>query len=119
MHHFIVKMISTSTEREDDANKVEGLVRISTAALLLESSIGRRFDALVTGASEKRTWVRLFHLLVAGKLIRGVEILGVGDRVRVERIGIDVEQVFIDFARAGRGHNPDSSVPSSLNLELF
>jgi exoribonuclease R len=119
MHHFIVKMISTSTEKKDDANKVERLVRISAPALLLESNIGRRLDAIVTGASEKRTWVRLFHLLVAGKLIRGVEILDVGDRVRVERMGIDVEQVFIDFARAGRGHNPDSSAPSSLNLKLF
>jgi exoribonuclease R len=46
-------MILTSTEKEDDANKVERLVRISAAALLLESSIGRRFDAIVTGASEK------------------------------------------------------------------
>jgi hypothetical protein len=43
-------MILTSTEKEDDTNKVERLVRISAAALLLESSIGRGFDAIVTGA---------------------------------------------------------------------
>jgi exoribonuclease-2 len=89
------------TQKEDDANKVERLVRKSAAALLLESSIGRRFDAIVTGASEKGTWVRLFHPPVEGKLIRGFEGLDVGDRVRVELIGTDAERGFIDFARAG------------------
>jgi len=55
----------------------------------------------VTGASEKGTWVRLFHPPVEGKLIQGFEALGVGDRVRVELIGTDVERGFIDFSRAG------------------
>jgi exoribonuclease-2 len=87
------------TQKEDDANKVERLVRKSAAALLLESSIGRRFDGIVTGASEKGTWVRLFHPPVEGKLIRGFEALDVGDRVRVQLIGTDVERGFIDFAR--------------------
>jgi exoribonuclease-2 len=55
----------------------------------------------ITGASEKGTWARLFQLPVEGKLIRGFEGLDVGDRVRVELIGTDVERGFIDFARAG------------------
>ena len=55
------------------------------------------------GASEKGTWVRLFHPPVEGKLMRGFEGLDVGDRARVELIGTDVERGFIDFARAGRG----------------
>jgi exoribonuclease-2 len=87
------------TQKEDDANKVERLVRKSAAALLLESSIGQRFDAIVTGASEKGTWARLFHPPVEGKLIRGFGGLDVGDRVRVQLIGTDVERGFIDFAR--------------------
>src|SRR5512139_2066923 len=91
------------TQKEDDANKVERLVRKSAAALLLESSIGRRFDGIITGASEKGTWVRVSHPPVEGKLIRGFEGLDVGDRVRVELTGTDVERGFIDFARAGRG----------------
>ena len=94
-------MISTSTEKEEKL-KVERLVRKSVAALLLEPSIGQRFDGIITGASEKGTWVRLFHLPVEGKVIREFEGLDVGDRVRVELIGTDVEQGFIDFARAGR-----------------
>jgi len=36
-------------------------------------------------------------------VIRGFEGLDVGDRVRVERIGDDVERGFIDFARAVGG----------------
>ena len=56
------------------------------------------------GASEKGTWVRLFHPPVERKLLRGFEGLDVGDRVRVELIGTDAEQGFIEFARAGRGH---------------
>jgi len=91
------------TQKEDDANKVERLVRKSAAALLLESSIGQRFDAIVTGASEKGTWARLFHPPVEGKVIRGFEGLDVGDRVRVRLIATDVERGFIDFARAGSG----------------
>ena len=35
---------------------------------------------------------------VEGKVIRGFEGLDVGDRVRVELIGTDVERGFIDFA---------------------
>jgi exoribonuclease-2 len=38
-----------------------------------------------------------------GKLIKGFEGLDVGDRVRVDLIRTDVEQGFIDFARAGKG----------------
>ncbi|MHB8055764.1 MAG: ribonuclease catalytic domain-containing protein, partial [Candidatus Aminicenantales bacterium] len=47
------------TEEEDAADKVERQVEKSAAALLLESRINEKFDALVTGASDKGTWVRL------------------------------------------------------------
>jgi exoribonuclease-2 len=86
---------------ENEANKVERQVRKSAAALLLESRIGERFDAIVTGASEKGTWVRIFQPPVEGKLVHGFDGLDVGDRVRVELIRTDVEQGFIDFARRG------------------
>ena len=57
------------------------------------------FDAIATGASEKGTWVRLFHPPAEGKLLRGFEGLDVEDRVRVQLIRIDVERGFTDFAR--------------------
>jgi exoribonuclease-2 len=85
--------------REDDATKVERRLRKSAAALLLSRRVGESFDAIVTGASPKGTWVRLFTLPAEGRLERGFQGLDVGDRVRVRLIGTDVERGFIDFAR--------------------
>ena len=47
------------TEQEDAARKVERQVGKAAAAMLLESRIGERFDAIVTGAAPKGMWVRL------------------------------------------------------------
>jgi VacB/RNase II family 3'-5' exoribonuclease len=88
------------TEMEDEANKVERLVRKAAAALLLESRIGEQFDSIVTGASPKGTWVRLLDPPVEGRLERGFEGLDVGDRVRVRLVSTDAQRGFIDFARA-------------------
>ncbi len=88
------------TEQEDVVKKVERQVEKSAAAILLESRIGERFDAIVTGASQKGTWVRLWQPPIEGKLVTGYEGLGVGRRVRVELIRTDVERGYIDFKRA-------------------
>ena len=87
------------TEKEDDAEKVERQLRKSAAALLLEDKIGQRFDAIVTGASEKGTWVRLCHPPVEGKLVSGFKGVDVGDQVRVELVSTDIQRGYIDFAR--------------------
>lgn len=87
------------TKKEDDAAKVERQVRKSAAALLLSGRIGEKFDAIVTGASEKGTWVRIFRPPVEGRLERGAAGLDVGDRLRVRLLDTDVERGFIDFAR--------------------
>ena len=89
------------TEKEDDAEKVERRLRKSAAALLLESRIGQRFDAIVTGASESGTWVRLLEPPVEGRVVTGTSGLDVGDKVRVELISTDVERGYIDFVRVG------------------
>ena len=86
------------TGQEDQASRVERQIRKSTAALLLESRKGQQFDALVTGASPKGTWVRLLHPPAEGRVVRGFAGLDVGDRVRVELVGTDVERGFIDFS---------------------
>ena len=85
------------TEQEDAANKVERRVRKSAAALFLSGRIGETFDALVTGAAEKGTWVRVLQPPVEGKLAEGTHGLDVGDRLRVKLVSVDVEQGFIDF----------------------
>jgi exoribonuclease-2 len=86
------------TEQEDNAAKVERQVRKSAAALLLASRIGARFDAIVTGASDKGTWVRISGPAAEGRVVRRFEGLDVGDRVRVELVHTDVARGFIDFA---------------------
>ncbi len=88
------------TEAEDAANKVERRVEKSAAALLLESRIGEHFVSIVTGASEKGTWVRLLSLPVEGKLVQGFEGLDVGDQIGVKLISVDVQRGFIDFRNA-------------------
>ncbi len=90
------------TEQEDHAAKVERQVAKSAAALLLASRIGARFDAIVTGASDKGTWVRITGPATEGRVVRGFEGLDVGDRVRVALIHTDVARGFIDFAAVPR-----------------
>lgn len=89
------------TAQETNATKVERQVSKSAAAQLLASRVGERFEGLVTGASEKGTWVRILHPAVEGKLVAGFIGLDVGDRVRVELVHTDVERGFIDFTRTG------------------
>jgi exoribonuclease-2 len=89
------------TQQEDNATKVERQVQKSAAALLLVHRIGARFDALVTGASEKGTWARITSPTVEGRVVRGFEGLDVGDTVKVELVRADVTHGFIDFARVG------------------
>ncbi len=93
------------TEAEDAANKVERRVGKSAAALLLESRIGEQFDSIVTGASEKGTWVRLLTIPIEGKLIQGFEGIDVGDRTRVQLISVDVERGYIDFKKVSASKN--------------
>jgi VacB/RNase II family 3'-5' exoribonuclease len=87
------------TEEEDAANKVERQVAKSAAALVMESRIGEKFEALITGASDKGTWVRLLHPPIEGKLVRGFEGLDIGHRLRVQLVRTDVERGYIDFKR--------------------
>ena len=98
------------TEQEDNANKVERQVRKSAAALLVESRIGERFEGIVTGASEKGTWVRIFRPPVEGRVVDGFEGLDVGEKVTVELVETNVERGFIDFAHRPRGGASESSV---------
>jgi exoribonuclease-2 len=88
------------TRAEDEATKVERRVEKSAAALLLQHRIGEQFDSIVTGASEKGTWVRLLSIPIEGKVVDGFQGMDVGDRERVQLIDTDVERGFIDFKKA-------------------
>ena len=88
------------TKQEDAANKVERQVRKAAAALVMESRVGEHFDAFVTGASPKGTYVRVSAPPIEGKLMKGESGLDVGDRLSVKLVRVNVERGFIDFERA-------------------
>ena len=95
----LVELTKHCTENEDAAKKVERQVGKSAAAMVLESKINQRFDAIVTGASAKGTWVRLLHPPIEGRLVSGFEGLDVGHRCRVQLLHTDVERGYIDFKK--------------------
>jgi VacB/RNase II family 3'-5' exoribonuclease len=90
------------TEQENAADRVERQVRKSAAALVLSPRLGEYFDAIVTGASEKGTWARVFSPPVEGKIVHGWDGLEVGDRVRLKLVTVNVAQGWIDFVNVGR-----------------
>ena len=89
------------TEQEGNAARVERQVRKSAAAMLLAPRVGTQFAAVVTGASDKGTWVRISQPLAEGRLVDGFEGLDVGDAVQVRLTHTDIERGYIDFVRAG------------------
>jgi exoribonuclease-2 len=93
------RLAAHCTEQEDDATRIERQVRKSAAALLLEGRQGEVYDAIVTGASPKGTWVRVLHPPVEGRVVRGESGVDVGDSIRVRLVSTDVERGFIDFSR--------------------
>jgi VacB/RNase II family 3'-5' exoribonuclease len=88
------------TTQEKNAAKVERSVSKSAAAMLLATRIGAKFDAIVTGASQKGTWVRISGPVTEGKLVQGFDGLDVGDHVKVKLIHTDAARGFIDFVKA-------------------
>jgi exoribonuclease-2 len=93
------QIASHCTLKEDDVKKVERQVEKSANAILMESRIGEEFDAIVSGASPKGTWIRLFHPHVEGKLVKGYNGLKVGQKLKARLTQINVEAGFIDFER--------------------
>jgi len=87
------------TMKEDDVKKVERQVEKSANAILMQSRIGEIFEAIVTGASPKGTWIRLFHPHVEGKLVNGFKGLKVGQKLKARLTHINVELGYIDFEK--------------------
>jgi len=88
------------TLQENNANKVERQVLKAAAGYLLHDRIGDTFDALVTGAAAKGTFVRIDRPLIEGRLVRGFAGLDVGDTLRVRLVDVNPELGFIDFERS-------------------
>lgn len=89
------------TAQEDAATKVERQLTKSAAAEVLSSQIGAVFKGIITGSSDKGTWVRIFQPPVEGKIIRGFDKLNVGDKVSVQLKYVDIAKGYIDFVVPG------------------
>jgi exoribonuclease-2 len=87
------------TEKGDAARKVEREMSKRLAAVAMQHRIGAMFDAIVTGATPKGTFVRVAQPRVEGLLAQGQQGADVGDRLRVKLIRVDVQHGYIDFAR--------------------
>lgn len=103
----LTKIAADCTTRADAARKVERAMSKRIAAVAMSGRVGEEFDAIVTGASPKGTFVRVLHPHVEGMLVRGKDGLDVGDRVKVKLVKADVNSGFIDFHR---GTEPFSTV---------
>lgn len=100
------RLATHCTAQEDAVNKVERQVRKSAAALVVQARVGQTFEAIVTGASVKGTFVRVVDPPIEGKLVGGHRPIGdggldVGDRMTVRLTHVDVERGFIDFVESG------------------
>jgi exoribonuclease-2 len=87
------------TEKENAARKVERSMTKRIAAVTMASRIGQQFDAIVTGANDRGTFVRVLQPHVEGLLLHGQGV-DVGDKLRVKLVSTDANRGYIDFARA-------------------
>ena len=84
------------TLKEDAARKVERAMGKRIAAVSMSSRIGQTFDAIVTGNTDRGTFVRVLKPHVEGMLMNphGVDV---GDKLRVRLINTDAQRGYIDF----------------------
>jgi VacB/RNase II family 3'-5' exoribonuclease len=90
------------SDREKESKKVERFMRKAAAAVLLQNRIGDSFEAIVTGASAKGTYVRLFTPPAEGRIMRGEHGLRVGQKVIVRLLKTDPFNGFLDFECTGK-----------------
>ena len=96
----LTAIAANCTQKEDAAKKVERDMAKRLAAVAMQHRIGEVFDAIVTGATDHGTFVRIFQPRIEGLLAQGAQGLDVGDKLRVKLIRADAQRGFIDFARA-------------------
>jgi VacB/RNase II family 3'-5' exoribonuclease len=96
----LTSIAANCTQKDDAARKVEREMAKRLAAMAMQNKIGETFDAIVTGMTDKGTFVRVQQPHIDGLLAQGQQGLDVGDKLRVKLIRTDVQKGFIDFARA-------------------
>src|SRR5580698_224971 len=95
----LTAIAANCTLKENAARKVEREMTKRLAAIGVQNKIGQIFDAIVTGASPKGTFVRVLQPRIDGLLAQGAQGLDVGDKLRAKLIRTDIQKGYIDFAR--------------------
>jgi exoribonuclease-2 len=93
----LIELAEWCTDREHAAKKVERFVAKAGAAVQLSGKLGKIFDAVITGASEKGTFARLIDPPVEGMVTSQGRGLHVGQKVKVKLINLDPAQGFVDL----------------------
>jgi exoribonuclease R len=88
-------------EADKALRKIERDMQKRVAAVAMADRIGQVFAGVVTGASDKGTYVRVIRPPFEGRVVSGGEGLDVGDKVNVKLIHTDPARAFIDFAMMG------------------
>jgi exoribonuclease-2 len=96
----LTAVAANCTQKGDAARKVEREMSKRLAAVAMQHRIGEVFDAIVTGVTDRGTFVRVLQPHIEGLLAQGQQGLDVGDRLRAKLVRTDVQKGFIDFARA-------------------
>jgi exoribonuclease-2 len=91
--------------QERAGHKVERTMEKRVAAVALSDDIGKIFRGVVTGASEKGTYVRVFTPPVEGRVMKGEKGLDVGDQVTVKLLHTNPQMAYIDFGLIAGGHH--------------
>jgi exoribonuclease-2 len=87
------------TLREDNARKVERVMKKRIAAVALSGRIGEEFKGVVTGVTPQGTFVRTTNPPAEGRVVKGEQGLDVGDQVNVRLLDTNGQKGFIDFGR--------------------
>lgn len=101
----LTRIAAWLSSREKGSKKVERFMQKAAAAVLLQNRIGDLFEGLVTGASEKGTYVRILSPPVEGRVMKGSKGLYIGQKIRVRLIHADPVTAFIDFDCTGKVKN--------------
>jgi exoribonuclease-2 len=96
----LATIATNCTTKATAERKVEREMQKRIAAVAMRHRIGEMFHAIVTGVTDRGTFVRTLAPHVDGMLVHGQQGIDVGDRLNVKLVRTDPAHGFIDFARA-------------------
>ena len=96
----LTAMAAHCNDADKAIRKIDRASEKRVAAVALAGSVGKLFDGVVTGASSKGVYVRVFQPPFEGRVVQGGADLDVGARVSVRLLHTDPARAYIDLALA-------------------